>query len=175
MAYVRPMSPRAIAVALVASVSLAGCATGGGMPIGGSSYQQGADFSRYQTFDFVPVPAGGARIAASLAYFGIDGVLANDLGQVGLVRSIGGSPDVLVAYYQGGKPVDVTLYGYSTAGNPVIDVADVPSTCLVVDVVDAGSRVLVWRGIATDALVSTSSVDPAVRQMLQSWPGRQQQ
>jgi hypothetical protein len=165
-----------IAAAASSLLLVAGCATGGGgLPIGGASYQAGTDFSRYQTFDFFPVPSGGARIAATLTYFGVDGVIDRDLGRIGLARSIGGSPDLLVAYFQGGTQVDPSAWGYTTAGNPVIDVIDVPSSCLVVDLVDASTKVLVWRGIATDALLSADSVDPAVRQMLQGWPGRQGQ
>jgi hypothetical protein len=169
------MTLRAPVALAVSSLLLAGCATGGGVPIGGASYQAGTDFSSYRTFDFFPVPAGGARVVATLDYFGVDGALARGLGEIGLARSIGGSPDLLVAYYQGGTQVDVSAWGYATAGNPVIDVIDVPSSCLVVDLVDATTKVLVWRGIATDALSSAQSVDPAVRQMLQGWPGRKGQ
>src|SRR5512137_701215 len=89
-------------------------------------------------------------------------------------RSISGSPDLLVAYHQGGRQVDGTAWGYRTAGNPVVEVVDVPSSCLVVDMIDAGTKVLVWRGIATDALLSPQAVDPAVRQMLQGWKPRGQ-
>lgn len=167
------MIPRASAVLALSTLLLSGCATGGGIPIGGASYQSGADLSAYRTFDFLPVPPGSARIAATLDYFGVDGVLARDLSQAGLSRSIGGTPDLLVGYYQGGTQVDTKAWGYGTAGDPVIDVATVPPSCLVVDLVDASTKVLVWRGIATDALVSADSVDPAVRQMLQGWPGGQ--
>jgi hypothetical protein len=162
----------AVAAACLAAL---GCATGGGVPIGGATYQPGTDFGSYRTFDFIPVPAGGSRIVATLDYYGVDGVLARDLGTVGLTRSIGGTPDLHVAYFQGGTQVDVRDWGYSTAGNPFAEILDVPSACLVVDVVDASKKVLVWRGIATDALASPQSVDPAVRQMLQGWPGRQAQ
>jgi hypothetical protein len=169
------MNVRAPASALLLAVALAGCATGTGVPIGGASYQQGADFSSYFTYDFLPVPPGAARIAASLSYFDIDGVISRDLDQIGLARAIGGTPDLWVAYYQGGRTVSVSDWGYATAGGQVIDIAAVPSSCLVVDLVDVAKRTLVWRGVATDALVSPASVDPAVRQMLQSWPGRQRQ
>jgi hypothetical protein len=162
------MNLRVAAVLLAAS--LAACASYPTVPVAGASYQTGTDFSSYRTFDFVPVPAGAARYGASLAYFGIDGVLDRNLSSAGLARSISGTPDLLVAYYQGGRQVDVTAWGYRTAGNPVVDVIDVPSSCLVVDLVDASTKVLVWRGIATDALVSPQAVDPAVRQMLQGWP-----
>jgi hypothetical protein len=166
------MIPRAPLAVAAAGLLLVGCATGGGVPIGGASYQVGTDFSSYHTFDFFPVPPGGARIVATLDYFGVDGVLARDLGAIGLSRSIGGSPDLLVAYFQGGSQVDVAAWGYATAGNAGIEIQDVPSSCLVVDLVDATTKVLVWRGIATDAMSSPDSVDPAVRQMLQGWPGR---
>lgn len=164
------MNLRAASALLAAT--LLGCATYPSVPVAGASYQTGADFSSYRTFDFVTVPAGAERYAASLAYFGIDGVLDRNLSSAGLARSIGGAPDLLVAYYQGGRQVDVAAWGYRTAGNPVVDPIDVPSSCLVVDMVDASTKVLVWRGIATDALVSPQSVDPAVRQMLQGWPPR---
>jgi hypothetical protein len=164
------MNLRAPAFALAAA--LLGCASSPSVPVGGATYQASTDFSSYRTFDFVPVPAGAARLTASLDYFGVDGVLARDLSAAGLARSISGSPDLLVAYYQGGRQVDVTAWGYRTAGDPVVEVVDVPSSCLVVDLVDAGTKVLVWRGIATDALLSPQAVDPAVRQMLQGWPPR---
>ncbi len=158
---------------LLAALLVAGCASTGGIPVGGASYQDSVDFSRFQTFDFLPIPPGGARIAATLDYFAVDAVLARDLGGIGLARQMGGRPDVFVNYFQGGQQVDLGAWGYGTAGNPVIAVIDVPSTCLVVDVIDASRRILVWRGISTDALVSPDAVDPAVRQMLQAWPAPQ--
>jgi hypothetical protein len=158
---------------VLAALLVAGCASTGGIPVGGASYQDSVDFSRFQTFDFLPVPAGAARIAATLDYFEVEGVLARDLGGIGLARQMGGRPDVLVNYFQGGRQVDLAAWGYGTAGNPVIAVIDVPATCLVVDVIDASRRILVWRGIATDALVSPDAIDPAVRQMLQAWPAPQ--
>jgi hypothetical protein len=166
------MIPRALA-ALVLASTLLGCATyGGNVPVAGATYQTGADFSSYRTFDFLPVPPGAARVVATLDYFGIDGVLARDLSDAGLARSISGSPDLLVAYYQGGKQVDVKAWGYRTAGPPSIEVVDVPSYCLVVDLIDASTMTLLWRGVATDALGSPQALEPAIRQMLQGWPPR---
>jgi hypothetical protein len=158
--------------AVLAAVALLGCASYPTVPVAGASYQTGNDFSAYRTFDFIPIPPGLARIGATLDYFGVDGVLARDLSAVNLARSISGTPDLYVAYYQGGRQVDVRAWGYTTAGNPVVEVVDVPSSCLVVDLVDAGRMVLVWRGIATDALASPQAIDPAVRQMLRGWPPR---
>jgi hypothetical protein len=157
---------------LLAGLALFACASyGPGPPIGGASRDAGADFSSYRTFDFLPLPAGTAPISASLGYFSVEGAIAQGFGDVGLVRSIGGDPSVLVAYFAGGRQVDVQAWGYRTGPGPLVQVSDVPPSCLVVDVVDAGSRVLVWRGIATDALLSPQNVAPAVRQMLQQWPG----
>lgn len=160
--------------ALVLAVAVSACATGSSIPMSGASWQTGADYSRYRTFDFLPIPAGGARIAATMDYFAVEGALADELSTVGnLPRSISGDPDLVVAYFQGGRQVDVTLLGYRTAGGDVVDPIDVPSSCLVVDLVDARTRVLVWRGIATDALSSASAMRPAIRQMLQQgWPPR---
>ena len=164
------MDLRVPAAALAAA--LLGCATSPSVPDGGASYRSTTDFSSYRTFDFVPVPPGEARLEATLGYFGVEGVLDRDLSASGLARAIAGTPDLYVAYYQGGRQVDVTAWGYRTAGDPVVEVVDVPSSCLVVDLVDAGTKVLVWRGIATDALSSPEALDPAIRQMLQGWPPR---
>jgi hypothetical protein len=158
--------------ALALAAALLGCASYPTVPVAGASYQAGQDFSSYRTWDFVPLPAGVARLGATLDYFAIEGVLDRDLSAVNLTRSISGSPDLYVAYYQGGKQVDTRAFGYGTAGNPVVEVVDVPASCLVVDLVDAQTRILVWRGIATDALTGPSMIDPAVRQMLQGWPPR---
>ncbi len=158
--------------ALVAAVALLGCASYPTVPVAGASYQAGNDFSAYRTFDFIPLPPGLARVGATMDYFAIEGVLARDLSAVNLSRSISGSPDLWVSYYQGGKQVDTRAFGYTTAGNPVVEVVDVPASCLVVDLVDASTRTLVWRGIATDALSGPQMIDPAVRQMLQGWPPR---
>jgi hypothetical protein len=157
---------------LLAGLVLCACASyGPGPPVAGAAVDPGADFSMYRTFDFLPVPAGMPSVVPSLGYFGLEGAIARAFSDVGVVRSIGGDPAVVVAYYQGGRQADTQAWGYRTGPGPLVQVVEVPSTCLVVDVVDAGSRVLVWRGIATDALVSPDGVYPAVRQMFQQWPG----
>jgi Domain of unknown function (DUF4136) len=166
------MRPALRSLPALLALSLAGCATYGTVPVAGASYQQGADFTSYRTFDFLPLPAGTARDVATLDYFAVEGALGRGLGQVGLARLMGGTPDLWFAYYQGGRQVDTAVYGYSTGGNPAIDVGQVPASSLVVDAVDASTRVLVWRGIATDALAGPALLDPAIRQMLQSWPGQ---
>jgi len=133
----------------------------------------GVNFGAYQTFDFVPVPAGAvASLAPTLTYYSIDGVLARALGGVGLARAIGGSPDLLFAYFAGGSPVDTEAWGYTVGNATPISIVDVPPSSLVVDAVDAHTQKLVWRGVAQGALVSAQSVDPAVRQMLTFWPAR---
>ena len=166
------MTLRAALLALAAALSA--CASYPSIPDGGASWQTGADYSRYRSFDFISLPPGTARIVASMDYYAVEGALADELSTTGnLPRAISGNPDLVVAYYQGGKQVDVTAFGYRTAGGDVVQVVDVPSSCLVVDLVDARSKVLVWRGIATDALSSGSAMRPAIRQMLQQgWPPR---
>ncbi|HTP49714.1 MAG TPA: DUF4136 domain-containing protein [Anaeromyxobacteraceae bacterium] len=155
--------PAGLAVALA-------CATPGGSPV---VVDAGADFGAYQTFDFVPVPAqAGAALAPTLTYYGIDGVLARNLGTVGLVRAVGGTPDLLFAYFAGGSPVDTEAWGYSVGAGATISVSDVSASSLVVDAVDARTRKLVWRGVAQGALAGAGSADPAVRQMLAFWPAR---
>ncbi len=133
------------------------------------------DFNAYRTFDFAPIPAGAAAaMSPSLAYLGVDSALARDLGTVGLARSLGGQPDVIVAYFAGGTAVNTDAWGYASGSATGISILDVAPSSLVVDVVDARLRKLVWRGVANGALLGPQSVDPAVTQMLRSyWPARQ--
>jgi len=163
----RPISAAALAL-------LVACATPGGpgVPV---AIDPGVDFNAYRTFDFVPIPASvTSAMSPSLGYFGVDRVLATDLATVGLSRSLGGQPDVLVAYFAGGTVVNTDAWGYASGSAAGISVLDVPASSLVVDVVDARMRKLVWRGVAEGALLGPQNVDPAVRQMLRSyWPARQ--
>ncbi|HEU4365011.1 MAG TPA: DUF4136 domain-containing protein, partial [Candidatus Krumholzibacteria bacterium] len=72
------------------------------------------------------------------------------------------APDVLVVYHSGLKDkVDITDWGYSYSGTywgwagRDIDAQNYTEGTLIVDLVDASSRQLVWRGSATGV------VDPA--------------
>lgn len=174
----RPLSTARLAAGALAAV-LAGCATPGGPGfgadptlVGGAWTGPGVDLAAYATFDVVPVPPGAARrMDPSFASFAVDGAIASRLSGVGLARAISGSPDLLVAYWQGGTVGDVAAFGYSAGAVPgAFDVAGFPSSTLVVDLVDARTRVLAWRGAAAGALTSREAVGPALARLLPGWP-----
>ena len=90
--------------------------------------------------------------------------IRTDLGQHGYVEATNGNPDFYVAFYVGlNERYDVSAMGY---GVPVFhrrgwwgwpgsyDVWSVPYTesTLIVDVIDAKTNQLIWRGYDTDTL-----------------------
>jgi hypothetical protein len=162
------------AIALLAALALGGCATTGGA--GGNaavSIDPAADFDRFRTFDVMPSPPGGATSGLSPAVAetlrGVPSALERSLASVNLTRSPGGSADLLVTAFPGGTPVSTQALGYTAAFDPVLSVASVGTASLVVDLVDARTHRLVWRGVAEGALASPTALDPALLRMLRAY------
>lgn len=121
-----------------------------------------ADFSRYRTYDWMPSqPAPQtADAAAALSHntlldrrirAAVDAALAAR----GLHADAAG-PDVRVLYHTGiEEKMDITDWGYVYSGEywgwagRDIDVQNFTDGTLVVDLVDAETKQLVWRGVAT--------------------------
>jgi hypothetical protein len=129
-------------------------------------HDKDADFSRYQTYTRAP----GTPAKSELNQKRIDAALDAQLAAKGLKRVDSGG-DLKVVTHAGSEKtqqVRVTDYGYGYYPGywgsyyryvpaPTIDVHDVIEGTLVVDLVDASSDQLVWRGTATD------TVSPSVK------------
>ncbi len=132
-----------------------------------SDYDKEYDFSKLKTFDFkmqhrvAKDPLGQNGLWERR----IEQDLVADLQKQGFERSEHSTPDFLVAYYMGTKErVDTRYLGYGFPGRwgwrhrgwfgwpSGIDVWEIPYTesTLVVDVIDARTNQLVWRGYDTD-------------------------
>jgi Domain of unknown function (DUF4136) len=103
-----------------------------------------------------------------------------------IVHSFGGrgyressAPDFLVAYYAGtGHIIDVRAYPYGYAGlsnSGKVDVRDYPAGTVIVDVVDASTKRLVWRGqgvskIPNDPELYAHQLAVAVKDIIAQFP-----
>jgi len=158
---------------LLAALALGACATtgatGGGAPV---SVDPAADFDRFRTFHLLPAPPGqtGGGFSPALAETlrSVPSALERSLASVSLVPAPGGTADLLVSFHVGGSPVSIQTLGYTAAFDPVLSVAGVGQASLVVDLVDARNRHLVWRGVAEGALASPAALEPALQRLLRA-------
>ena len=142
----------------------------------------GADFvpeavdlcKQYKTYDWLP-PSDqiDKRVHDPILQRRIQGSVDKELKRRGYERLTTGDPDFKVSYYVGveGK-LDIgsvnTYYGYGWYGPTGMVMYSSGRTreydegTFILDIVDAPTRDLVWRGIAQAKL--TTSLDPNVRQ-----------
>ncbi len=151
-------------------------------------YDKSLDFSKYKTF------AWGHHDAVSrpMLALAIAGAIEEDLTKMGL-RKVESDPDVYIKMYgsvdsemsvsysdplyigMGGIPPFGTafvMWGYMPGGTTAVTVY---KGQLVVDVIDASQKKLVWRGMATEKLSDNKQklvkqVNTAVEKMFQQYP-----
>lgn len=164
--------------------SLVGCST---LQVN-SDYDRTVDFSAYTTFDFLPAP----ELANPLVYARVSEAIEAELVGKGLRREAG-SAGLLVALHgrlSKQTQIDTASYGYGWGtwgywnrwgyggmGTTTTTVREVPVGTLIVDLVDAAGKKLVWQGTASDSLDPNSSpetkdyrVKNAVKKMFAGFP-----
>ena len=167
------------ALVLVALCGLCGCAS---MSVT-TDYDQDADFSDYETFDWIkqkPKVPLRRQIDATLLDKRIRNAVETELEARGYRRAVGTKPDLLVAYHIGAKnKVDVTTHGYhyGPRGRWVgrhVEVHRYKEGTLILDLVDAGMQQLVWRGTAVGAVYNPADMEArileAVRKIFEEFP-----
>src|SRR5262245_49496835 len=134
-----------------------------------TDYDKEYDFAKLKTFDFKEQARPTVRDTQgpnNLWNRRIRDEMVTDLTASGFQRTETGSPDFLVAYSMGAKErADVRYLGYGfprwgwhrwgwVGFGPEFDVWRIPYTrsTLVVDVIDAHTNMLVWRGYDTDTI-----------------------
>jgi hypothetical protein len=184
----RPHPPagalRACAVFAVA-VSVPGCAAR--MSVG-SHVAAGLDVGQYRTFDWGPadsLPAGDPRLEQNpLFQDHVLGSVERRLAGRGLTRAaINDQPDLLVHYHAVvSRRLDVNRidddYGYCFDDDCRVRVVEYEQGTLVLDVVDAHTNKVIWRGWAQEAVDSllkdddrmARQIDEAVERMLSRFP-----
>lgn len=140
----------------VAALAVAGCAS---MNVS-SHIERGVNFAEYVTYDWGPsdnLPVGDPRLDNN-PFFNdyLQGAIEKKLAAKGFERATGIPPDLLVHYHASvNQKLDVyetdSRYGYCY-GDCRPQVVDYEQGTLVLDIVDAKTKKVVWRGWAQDAM-----------------------
>ncbi len=153
--------------AFLLMVSVTTCAS----PKIGYDYDRSANFTAYHTYDWVPgqqEQTGDKRVDNSQVDIRLRIAIDSQLRTKGYVHPVNGQPDFYVAYQVGLKDLspDISTQYYSDgmAGRPFSHSADTRSAghtdppaleaqvhltgSLLIDIFDAASNKLVWRGTA---------------------------
>lgn len=141
---------------MIAAIFAAGCAT---LTVS-SHIERNITFDNYVTYDWGPpdnLPVGDPRLDNNPFFQDyVQGAIEKRLAAKGYERVLTGPPDLLIHYHASvNQKVDVyevdARYGYCY-GNCQPQVTDYELGTLVVDVVDAKTSKVVWRGWAQDVM-----------------------
>jgi len=144
---------------LFCAATLAAAAVGCATMTAGSHVERGLSFTGYHTFDWgAPdeLPTGDPRLDRD-AFFKdhVLGAVEKGLARRGLEMS--SSPDLRIHYHASiTNRLDVSSVdrarGYCATQNCSVDVTEYEAGTLVLDIVDARTNRVIWRGWAQDAV-----------------------
>jgi hypothetical protein len=134
--------------------SAAACAS----PKVGYDYDRGTNFSGYHTYEWMASKqesTGDTRLDSSLVDARIRTAIGAHLRSKGYTAPIGGSPDFYVAYHVGVKDMMKESSTQNYIGDrahgtytTIRDVSPYKEGTLLIDIVDAASKQLVWQASA---------------------------
>jgi hypothetical protein len=167
---------------IVAAAFAAGCAT---LTVS-SHIERNVSFSNYVTYDWGPpdsLPVGDPRLDNNSFFVDfLQGAIEKKLTERGYERALTGDADLLVHYHASvTQKVDVYevdhRYGYCYADCQP-EVTEYEQGTLVVDIVDAKTNKVVWRGWSQDVMDGVidnqdrleKQVDAGVTKMMQLLP-----
>ncbi len=151
-----------------------------------SHIERGTDFTDYVSYDWGPpdnLPVGDPRLDNN-PFFNdyLQGAVEKKMAAKGFDRLTDGGADLLIHYHASvNQRLDVyradQQYGYCY-GNCEPQVVDFEQGTLVIDVVDARTKKVVWRGWAQDTMTGVidnqdrlqKQVDEGVTKMMQLLP-----
>ena len=155
-----------------------------------TQWDKAANFKGYRTYSWITLPPGPEQAPAArdprvreAAIQSVDSALAAK----GLTRvAPDQSPDLFVAVHGWATSyIDVTSYGYTYAAVPYaygpmymaapvgVDVREYRDGTLLIDLVDAATHKLVWRGAATDTFspgAEAETISNAIKKTLAYYP-----
>lgn len=175
-----------IGVALCLISGLMGCSSSISI---NHDFDRDADFASYKTFDWIEAPTavmGSARAAQqrnSLLDKRVKTAVERELSAKGFQKE-SDNPDLLLVYHTGVQDkVEVTDWGYRYSydywgyGGRDISVYNYQQGTLIVDLIEAKTMELVWRGSATKALETNptpeqveKTLNEAIARMFQRYP-----
>jgi hypothetical protein len=169
---------------MLSVLALAGCAAR--MTVS-SHVDPGLDWSRYRTFEWGPadaLPTGDVRLEENPRFNDhVQGAVEKGLLATGLVLASTESPDLLIHYHANiTKRIDVkhvdSAYGYCSQVDCPDAVVHYEAGTLVLDIVDARTNKLIWRGwaqnsvddVLNDSDRMATTIEQAVARMLLRLP-----
>ena len=170
--------------ALFTSFFTASCATT--MTVS-SHVERGLDFAPYRSFDWGPadaLPTGDPRLDQDPFFKDhVQGVVEKELAAKGIVLSASGTPDLLIHYHANISPrIDINRLdrerGYCYDDACGVRTVEKEAGTLVLDVIDARTNRLVWRGWAQHSVEDMlrdrdrmeQRINDAVTRMLEQLP-----
>jgi hypothetical protein len=161
-------SPALIALLALGLLGLTGCQS---VKVA-SDYDETVDFAGYQTFDWMPEPRDAPRnpqindIMDNRIKRAIEAELIAD----GYQKNQNGQPDLYVVYHTAvQRQIDrayIERWGYGRRGRfrrtGTVRVESYKEGTLIIDLVDAERRDLVWRGTATGAVNDLSQAEKKI-------------
>jgi hypothetical protein len=173
-----------LATAIVIAMSAAGCAAT--MSVG-AHVAPGLDVTRYRTFAWGPpdaLPTGDPRLDDDAAFNDrLQGAVERGLSTKGLALMASGAADLLVHYHASvTRRIDVEaadrLHGYCAPGGCTSDAMTYEAGTLVLDIVDARTNRVIWRGWVQNRVEhmlggqDPGTIEQAVERMLKRFPAR---
>lgn len=170
--------------AITAAMTAAGCAT---MSVS-SHVEPGLNMVQYQTFDWGPadaLPTGDARLDQDPAFNDwVQGAVEIGLARRGLVLAASGAePDLRIHYHANiSERINVNTadqsFGFCDGEGCEPPVTSYEAGTLVIDVVDARTNRVIWRGWAQDSIADEledpdkmeETIQEAVTRMLARLP-----
>lgn len=170
-------------VLLLLAAAAAGCAT---LTVS-AHIERNINFAEYVTYDWGPpdnLPVGDPRLDNNPFFRDrLHGAIERQLGLKGYERALTGDPDLLVHYHASvTQRVDVYAadiqYGYCYGNCQQPQVTDYEQGTLIVDIVDAKTSKVIWRGWSQDVMNGVidnqdrldKQVDDGVTKMMQLLP-----
>ncbi len=165
-------------VLVVATTALTACASTMNVS---SHVDREVDFARYRTFDWGPadaLPTGDPRLDADPFFKDhLQGEVEKQMAGRGFALAPAGNPDLLIHYHANiSQRIDVAgvdrNYGYGG------EAREYEAGTIVLDIVDARTQQVIWRGWAQDAVTGmlddsdtmAAKIDEAVTRMLARLP-----
>lgn len=151
-----------------------------------TDYDREADFASYATFDWAerhnPRDGGPSIMSSQLTHRRIQSAIERELRKKG-IKNTDRQPDMLVAFHSGARErIDVERYGYrygrwGQRWGTRTRVDRYAEGTIVIDIIDARTRDLVWRGISKGVLRKGDTpeelISESVEALFKEFPPRQ--
>jgi len=174
----------ALIPAAIAALAVTGCATTMNVS---SHVERGVDLAQYHTYDWGPadaLPTGDSRLDKDPFFQDhMLGAVEKAMATKGLGRSTAGTADLLIHYHANiSERIDIDRLdrerGYCHADGCSTPLAEYEAGTLVLDVVDASTNRLIWRGWAQHGVrgmlesqdTMARQIDEAVTRMFTRFP-----